>query len=81
MKTLCLANHSNLEQLSKTLSINDIKGNINLKIVKLLAMQNNKGQTPLLMCVEMANFEMFKFLFDLMIHLQTTQGKCQILTD
>ena len=58
-----------------------MKGNINIKIVKLLSMQNNKGQTPLLMCVEMSNFEMFKFLFDLMIHLQTTQGKCQILTD
>ncbi len=81
LKTLCLANHSNLEQLLKTSSVNDMKGNINTKIVKLLSMQNNKGQTPLLICVEMANFEMFKFLFDLMIHLQTTQGKCQILTD
>ena len=61
--------------------MNDMKGNINLKVVKLLAMQNNKGQTPLLMSVEMANLEIFKFLFDLMSHLQTTQGKCQILTD
>ena len=58
-----------------------MKGNINLKVVKLLTMQNNKGQTPLLMSVEMANLEIFKFLFDLMSHLQTTQGKCQILTD
>lgn len=46
-----------------------MKGNINLKVVKLLAMQNNKGQTPLLMSVEMANLEIFKFLFDLMSHL------------
>lgn len=44
-------------------------------------MQNNKGQTPLVISVEMENFEMFKFLFELMSHLQTTQGKCQILTD
>ena len=44
-------------------------------------MQNNKGLTPLLMAVEMANLEMFRFLFEIMIHLQTTQGKCSILTD
>lgn len=44
-------------------------------------MQNNKGQTPLVISVEMKNLEMFKFLFELMSHLQTTQGKCQILTD
>lgn len=47
-----------------------MKGNINLKIVKLLTMQNNKGQTPLLMTVEIANLEMFKFLFEIMVHLQ-----------
>ncbi len=70
LKTVCTANHLNLEDLLKTNSINDMKGNINLKIVKLLTMQNNKGHTPLLMTVEIANLEMFKFLFEIMVHLQ-----------
>lgn len=56
----------------KNSQVADIKGNLNLKVVKLLVMQNNKGLTPLLMAVEMANWDMFRFLFDIMVHLQTT---------
>ena len=58
-----------MDELLKNGQVSDIKGNLNLKIVKLLAMQNNKGLTPLLMAVEMANLEIFRFLFDIMVHL------------
>jgi len=76
LKALCTTNHTNIEEILKNNRIADIKGNLNLKIVKLFVMQNNKGLTPLLMAVEMANLEMFRFLFDIMVHLQSTQGKC-----
>ena len=69
LKTICTQNHSNMDELLKNGQVSDIKGNLNLKIVKLLAMQNNKGLTPLLMAVEMANLEIFRFLFDIMVHL------------
>ena len=35
----------------------------------------------MLLTVETANLEMFRFLFELMMHMQKNQGKVQILTD
>lgn len=81
LKTVFIADQQNIDELLKTNTINDMKGNINMKAVKLLQMQNNKGMTPLIATVDQPSVEMFKFLFELMNHLQKTQAKIQVLTD
>ena len=52
LKAICIGDHSNIESLLETYGIHDIRGNINLKIVKLFTIQNNKGMTPLVAAVD-----------------------------
>lgn len=35
LKAICIGDHSNIDSLLETYGIHDIRGNINLKIVKL----------------------------------------------
>jgi len=52
LKAICIGDHSNIDALLETYGIHDIRGNINLKIVKLFTIQNNKGMTPLVAAVD-----------------------------
>lgn len=56
----------------KNLKVDDIKGNLCTKLAKMLQVQNSKGMTPLTASVEHGNYEIFRFIVDLSIHLQKT---------
>jgi len=84
VKLLCLQNHKNTETIDKVVQnakIDDIKGNLNIKmLVKLLTLTNNKGFTPLATAVDHGNYEIFRFIFELYIHIQRTQARHPILS-
>jgi hypothetical protein len=44
---LCAKEHYEIDQLLTNADLQDLKGNFNLKVAKLLTIQNNKGMTPL----------------------------------
>ena len=48
----------------------DIKGNLSQKLVKMLQLQNLKGMTPLISTVDHGNYEIFRFIIDLTVHIQ-----------
>lgn len=68
------------QDVFKSKSTKDIRGNINSKILPLFSSQNNKGMTPLNSAIDAQEREIALFLIDVMCHLQETQGKVQVLT-
>ncbi len=60
--------------------LQDLKGNFNLKVAKLLTIQNNKGMTPLTQCVDQQDRNAFKFLFNVSCLLEESLGM-KALTD
>ena len=60
--------------------LQDLQGNFNLKVAKLLKIQNNKGITPLTQCVDQQDRNSFKFLFNVSSHLEESLGT-KALTD
>lgn len=76
---MCISNFEDAENLIKAPGITNIKGNINSDVlVKLMALKTFKFHTPLMLAVK--NYDIFKFLFELMVHLQKSSKKCQVLT-
>ena len=83
VKILTLRNHKNTEQvdqLVRNTKVDDIKGNLCQKLVKMLQIQNLKGMTPLISSVDHGNYEIFRFIVDLMVHIQKSQANTPILT-
>ena len=73
VKMLTLRNHKNTEQVDQLIrntKVDDIKGNLCQKLVKMLQLQNLKGMTPLISSVDHGNYEIFRFIVDLMVHIQ-----------
>ena len=76
VKMLVLRNHKNTEQVEQVVrnaKVDDIKGNLCTKVVKMLQVQNNKGMTPLISSVDHGNYEIFRFIVDLTVHIQKSQ--------
>ena len=72
VKMLVLRNHKNTEQVEQVIrnaKVDDIKGNLCTKVVKMLQIQNNKGMTALISSVDHGNYEIFRFIVDLTVHI------------
>jgi len=81
VKLLCISDFTDAEALIETPGLANIKGNINSNVlVKLMGLKTLKFQTPLMLAVEQGNNDIFKFLFELMVHLQKSSEKCKVLT-
>ena len=83
VKLLVLRNHKNTEQVEQVIrntKVDDIKGNLSAKVIKMLQMQNNKGMSPLISSVDHGNYEIFRFIIDVTVHIQKTQANQPILT-
>jgi hypothetical protein len=52
LKAVCMTDHTDSTEVLKTETVNDIRGNINMGILKIFSMQNTKGMTPLITAVE-----------------------------
>ena len=48
-------------------------------VTKMLQIQNLKGMTPLISAVDHGNYEIFRFLIDLSVHIQRTNPSKPIL--
>ena len=82
VKLLVIRNHKNTKQVEtilKNTKVDDIKGNLNPKVVKMLSIQNLKGMTPLNQSVDNGNYEIFRFIIDLSVHIQKTQANSPVL--
>lgn len=62
------------------MKIDDIKGNLSSKVVKMLQIQNNKGMTPLVSSVDHGNYDIFRFLVNLSVHIQKTLPNHPVLS-
>lgn len=72
VKLLVLRNHINtaqVDQVIKNTKVDDIKGNLCAKIAKMLQVQNLKGMTPLISSVDHGNYEIFRLIIDLSVHI------------
>ena len=82
VKLLCVRNHKNTQQIEHVIrnaKIDDIKGNLCQKVIKMLQLQNLKGMTPLISSVDHGNYEIFRFIIDLTLHIQKTQPNTPLL--
>ncbi len=81
VKAICVSNFKDALMLVQAPGLANIRGNINNEaLMKLFILKTTKLSTPLMTAVDHGNFEIFKFLFDLMVHMQKTSGKCTVLT-
>ena len=76
MKLLFIRDHKNQEAVDNTLKnpqkIDDIKGNLSPKSVKMLSSLNLRNMTPLISSVDHGNYEIFRFIVELCLHIQKT---------
>ena len=81
LKAICISNFEDAETLVQAPGLANIKGNINNEVlIKLFMLKTTKLSTPLMTAVDQGNPEIFKFLFEIMVHMQKTSGKCSVLT-
>ena len=68
-----IRDHKNQEAVDNTLKnpqkIDDIKGNLSPKSVKMLSSLNLRNMTPLISSVDHGNYEIFRFIVELCLHI------------
>ena len=85
VKLLFIRDHKSEEAVDSVLKnptkIDDIKGNLSPKTVKMLSAQNLRNMTPLISSVDHGNYEIFRFIIELCIHVQKTMPSHPVLDD
>ena len=83
VKLLFIRAHANEAEIDKALKnptkIDDIKGNMTPKSVKMLMLQNLRNMTPLISSVDHGNYEIFRFITELVVHIQKTMPSHPVL--
>ena len=70
----------NVDKLIKNTNITDIKGNICDKAAKLLQVTNLRNMNGLLSSVDQGNYDIFRFIIELSVHIQKTQATNPVLS-
>ena len=85
VKAVVIGDHSDEDKIANVLKnskIDDIKGNLTKVIHKLLTCRNLRGMTPLISAVDHGNYDIFRMVFELYYHVQSSSGgKYPVLTE
>ena len=58
-----------MDEVIRNTKVDDIKGNLCQKVFKMLQVQNLKGMSPLISSVDHGNYEIFRFIIDVSVHI------------